>query len=281
MFSVEERVAFLEEALRDAGQRRGRRLLASSSSSSRSAGARSTMVKGLRVISDFEWEFQMNHLNRTLAPDVETVYLMSNPQYSFVSSSGVKEVASFGGNVDELVPRGRRTPLQGDVPAGEARRAGLPAGMSRRAAGRSSSSRAARPGPGDVVGARLSRSPATGPRTMPRFPGRIAVRDGCGLRHMCVDGTDSGRCACQDVFDAVSVSRNGDTLAWDTTRAATASSSRGRRRLRNRSRAGSARVDRDPSLSPDGNKVAFLHSAQDDGRTTSGSARPRSTTPSS
>ena len=64
----------------------------------------STMVKGLRVISDFEWEFQMNHLNRTLAPDIETVYLMSNPQYSFVSSSGVKEVASFGGNVDELVP---------------------------------------------------------------------------------------------------------------------------------------------------------------------------------
>jgi pantetheine-phosphate adenylyltransferase len=62
------------------------------------------MVKGLRVISDFEWEFQMNHLNRTLAPDVETVYLMSNPQYSFVSSSGVKEVASFGGSVDELVP---------------------------------------------------------------------------------------------------------------------------------------------------------------------------------
>jgi pantetheine-phosphate adenylyltransferase len=62
------------------------------------------MVKGLRVISDFEWEFQMNHLNRTLAPDIETVYLMASPQYSFVSSSGVKEVASFGGNVDELVP---------------------------------------------------------------------------------------------------------------------------------------------------------------------------------
>jgi pantetheine-phosphate adenylyltransferase len=56
------------------------------------------------VISDFEWEFQMHHLNRTLAPDVETVYLMSSPQYSFVSSSGVKEVASFGGDVDELVP---------------------------------------------------------------------------------------------------------------------------------------------------------------------------------
>ena len=63
-----------------------------------------TMVKGLRVISDFEWEFQMNHLNRVLAPEIETVYVMASPQFSFVSSSGVKEIASFGGKVDELVP---------------------------------------------------------------------------------------------------------------------------------------------------------------------------------
>jgi pantetheine-phosphate adenylyltransferase len=62
------------------------------------------IVKGLRVISDFEYEFQMNHLNRTLAPDIETVYVMASPQVSFVSSSGVKEIASFGGNVEELVP---------------------------------------------------------------------------------------------------------------------------------------------------------------------------------
>jgi len=62
------------------------------------------IVKGLRVISDFEYEFQMNHLNRTLAPDIETIYVMASPQVSFVSSSGVKEIASFGGNVQELVP---------------------------------------------------------------------------------------------------------------------------------------------------------------------------------
>jgi len=62
------------------------------------------IVKGLRVISDFEWEFQMNQLNRTLAPEIETVYVMASPQVSFVSSSGVKEIASFGGNVKELVP---------------------------------------------------------------------------------------------------------------------------------------------------------------------------------
>ena len=62
------------------------------------------IVKGLRVISDFEWEFQMNQLNRTIAPDIETVYVMASPQVSFVSSSGVKEIAAFGGNVEELVP---------------------------------------------------------------------------------------------------------------------------------------------------------------------------------
>jgi pantetheine-phosphate adenylyltransferase len=62
------------------------------------------IVKGLRVISDFEWEFQMNQLNRHLAPEIETVYVMASPLYSFISSSGVKEIAEFGGNVDELVP---------------------------------------------------------------------------------------------------------------------------------------------------------------------------------
>jgi pantetheine-phosphate adenylyltransferase len=62
------------------------------------------IVKGLRVLSDFEYEFQMNQLNRTLAPEIETVYVMASPMVSFVSSSGVKEIASFGGNVEELVP---------------------------------------------------------------------------------------------------------------------------------------------------------------------------------
>jgi pantetheine-phosphate adenylyltransferase len=103
MFSVEERVGFLEEALRDQDNVEVDVFAELVVEFAKRWGAK-TMVKGLRVISDFEWEFQMNHLNRTLAPDVETVYLMSNPQYSFVSSSGVKEVASFGGSVAELVP---------------------------------------------------------------------------------------------------------------------------------------------------------------------------------
>ena len=105
MFTVEERVAFLEEALAETGVTNVEvdvfaELVVEFA---RKHGAK-TMVKGLRVISDFEWEFQMNHLNRTLAPEVETLYVMASPQYSFVSSSGVKEIASFGGAVDELVP---------------------------------------------------------------------------------------------------------------------------------------------------------------------------------
>jgi pantetheine-phosphate adenylyltransferase len=103
LFTVEERVAFLEEAL--AGHDKVEVDVFSELvvDFARRWGAR-TMVKGLRAISDFEWEFQMNHLNRTLAPEVETVYVMASPQFSFVSSSGVKEIASFGGNVEEFVP---------------------------------------------------------------------------------------------------------------------------------------------------------------------------------
>jgi pantetheine-phosphate adenylyltransferase len=103
MFSVEERVGFLEDALRKQDNVEVDVFSELVVEFAKRWGAK-TMVKGLRVISDFEWEFQMHHLNRTLAPEIETVYLMSNPHYSFISSSGVKEVASFGGNVDELVP---------------------------------------------------------------------------------------------------------------------------------------------------------------------------------
>ena len=106
MFTVEERVEFLRDAL-DNHEDRGSVEVDIFSELvvefARRWGAKA-MVKGLRVVSDFEWEFQMNHLNRQLAPEIETLYVMANPVYSFVSSSGVKEIASFGGKVDELVP---------------------------------------------------------------------------------------------------------------------------------------------------------------------------------
>jgi len=76
------------------------------------------IVKGLRVISDFEWEFQMNQLNRHLAPDVETVYVMASPSVSFVSSSGVKEIAAFGGDVSALVPEPVAARFKALFPAG-------------------------------------------------------------------------------------------------------------------------------------------------------------------
>jgi pantetheine-phosphate adenylyltransferase len=103
LFSVEERVDFLNEALADLANVEVDVFSELVVDFAHRWGA-TTMVKGLRVISDFEWEFQMNHLNRTLAPDIETLYVMARPQYSFVSSSGVKEIAAFGGKVDELVP---------------------------------------------------------------------------------------------------------------------------------------------------------------------------------
>ena len=103
MFSVDERAGILREALADTPNVQVEVFSDLVVEFARRFGAR-TMVKGLRAISDFEWEFQMHHLNRNLAPEVETMYLMSSPQYSFLSSSGVKEVASFGGNVDDLVP---------------------------------------------------------------------------------------------------------------------------------------------------------------------------------
>jgi pantetheine-phosphate adenylyltransferase len=103
MFPLEERVAFLREALADLSNVEVDVFSELVVDFARRWDAKA-IVKGLRVISDFEWEFQMNQLNRTLAPEVETVYVMASPQVSFVSSSGVKEIAAFGGNVEELVP---------------------------------------------------------------------------------------------------------------------------------------------------------------------------------
>ncbi|HKG10721.1 MAG TPA: pantetheine-phosphate adenylyltransferase [Gaiellaceae bacterium] len=102
-FSIEERVAFLHEALAGIDNVEVDVFKELVVDFARRWDAKA-IVKGLRVISDFDWELQMNQLNRTLAPDIETVYVMASPQVSFVSSSGVKEIAAFGGDVSELVP---------------------------------------------------------------------------------------------------------------------------------------------------------------------------------
>ncbi|UJA19903.1 pantetheine-phosphate adenylyltransferase [Thermoleophilia bacterium SCSIO 60948] len=106
LFDVEERVGFLEAAIADAGLtnvevRPFRNLIVDFA---REVGATS-IVKGLRAISDFEYEFEMNQLNRKLAPEIESFYVFASSDYSFLSSTGVKEMATFGGDVSDLVPQ--------------------------------------------------------------------------------------------------------------------------------------------------------------------------------
>jgi pantetheine-phosphate adenylyltransferase len=105
MFSVEERVVMLRDALVGGAENVEIDIFRELVVEFARRWEATVIVKGLRVLSDFEWEFQMNQLNRHLAPEIETVYVMASPQVSFVSSSGVKEIASFGGNVEELVPK--------------------------------------------------------------------------------------------------------------------------------------------------------------------------------
>ncbi|TMK39718.1 MAG: pantetheine-phosphate adenylyltransferase [Actinobacteria bacterium] len=103
LFDAEERLRFIEEATGDLSNVRAEAFDILVVDFARRVGA-SAIVKGLRAISDFEYEFEMNQLNRRQAPDIESVYLMAGPQYSFLRSSGVKELATFGGQIEDLVP---------------------------------------------------------------------------------------------------------------------------------------------------------------------------------
>jgi pantetheine-phosphate adenylyltransferase len=118
MFAVPERVEFLKDALDGLADNVEVDVFRELVVDFARRWDAKAIVKGLRVVSDFEWEFQMNQLNRTLAPDIETVYVMASPQVSFVSSSGVKEIASFGGNVEELVPAAVAARLKAMFPNG-------------------------------------------------------------------------------------------------------------------------------------------------------------------
>jgi pantetheine-phosphate adenylyltransferase len=103
MFAPEERKVFLEEATADLGNVEIEVFRNLVVEFARDHGA-TAIVKGLRAISDFEYEFEMNQLNRKLAPEIESVYVIASPEYSFLSSTGVKEMATFGGDVSDLVP---------------------------------------------------------------------------------------------------------------------------------------------------------------------------------
>ncbi len=103
LFSAGERLHFLQESTKDLPNVKVAIMKGLVVKFAREVDAH-VLVKGLRALTDFEYEFQMAQLNRKLDPELETMYLMASPEYSFLSSSGVKEIAKYGGCVSDLVP---------------------------------------------------------------------------------------------------------------------------------------------------------------------------------
>ena len=103
LFSTEERIELIRGAVGHLDNVRVEPFDTLVVEFARRVGAKA-IVKGLRAISDFEYEFEMNQLNRLQAPEIESVYLMASPEYSFLSSGGMKELATFGGDIHHLVP---------------------------------------------------------------------------------------------------------------------------------------------------------------------------------
>jgi pantetheine-phosphate adenylyltransferase len=103
LFTAEDRKKFIEDATAELGNVEVgvmSNLLVEFAREHRATA----VIKGLRAISDFEYEFEMNQLNRKLAPEIESMYIFASPNYSFLSSTGVKEIATFGGDIGDLVP---------------------------------------------------------------------------------------------------------------------------------------------------------------------------------
>jgi pantetheine-phosphate adenylyltransferase len=103
LFSVDERVKILEKTTEEIPNVRVDQFNGLSVDFARKWGA-VVIVRGLRLITDFEFELQMAQTNRKLAPEVDTTFLYTSLQYSYLSSTTVREVAGFGGNISEFVP---------------------------------------------------------------------------------------------------------------------------------------------------------------------------------
>jgi pantetheine-phosphate adenylyltransferase len=110
LFTAEERQAFIEAATAELDNVEVKVFSTLLVEFARENDAHA-IVKGMRAISDFEYEFEMAQLNRKLDPGIESVYVIASPHYSFLSSTGVKEMASFGGEVGDLVPAAVATAL--------------------------------------------------------------------------------------------------------------------------------------------------------------------------
>ena len=103
LFTAEERKQFIEDATAELANVEVGIMSNLLVEFAREHGA-IAIIKGLRAISDFEYEFEMNQLNRKLAAEIESMYIFASANYSFLSSTGVKEIATFGGDVGDLVP---------------------------------------------------------------------------------------------------------------------------------------------------------------------------------
>jgi pantetheine-phosphate adenylyltransferase len=114
LFGIEERLSFIRDATAGLPGVRVEPFKTLVVEFAREVGAKA-IVKGLRAISDFEYELEMHQLNSRQDPEIESVYLMASSQYSFLSSSGVKELATFGGRIDDLVPEDVARRLQEEL----------------------------------------------------------------------------------------------------------------------------------------------------------------------
>lgn len=103
LFSAEERVEIIREAVRDLSNVEVASFQGLLAEFVKQIGAQA-IVKGLRAVSDYEYELQMAHLNRQLVPGLETLFILAATRYSFVSSTMVKEIARYGGDVSKFVP---------------------------------------------------------------------------------------------------------------------------------------------------------------------------------
>ena len=103
LFDADQRVALMSEACKASSNVEVRSFDGLQVTFAKEVGA-SFIIRGLRALSDFEFEFEMGNMNRKLAPEIEMVYLMTAPEYLFLSASRVKELVAFGASVDKYVP---------------------------------------------------------------------------------------------------------------------------------------------------------------------------------
>lgn len=104
LFSVDERIELIKRATSDMKNVKVESFTGLLVDYARSRNAK-FIVKGLRAVTDFEYEYQMSLTNKQLAPEIETFFITTNLKYAYLSSSIVKEIAKYGGDITEMVPR--------------------------------------------------------------------------------------------------------------------------------------------------------------------------------